>query len=62
MASLDDCKDKEWLQAQAQLWAAQRLPAGKERIEAEGRLVCNGGWPLRSYGKERTLISAKIDF
>ena len=49
MASLDDCKDKEWLQAQAQLWAAQRLPAGNERIEA-----------LRMAGMQRWLASKKF--
>lgn len=39
MVNLDNCKDREWLEAQAQLWAAQRLPAGGKRTEALKRLL-----------------------
>lgn len=34
MANLLDCKDEQWLAAEAMLEAARRMPAGSERIEA----------------------------
>jgi hypothetical protein len=49
MASLFDCKDPEWLEAQAQLAAARNMAAGPERIEA-----------LRCAGELRSLACQKL--
>ncbi len=49
MASLMDCTDQEWLQAESCLRSAQRLPAGPNRVEA-----------LRIAGKKRWLASGRL--
>jgi len=49
MAGLIDCRDREWLDAEALLRSAQRLPAGLERVEA-----------LKLAGMQRLLASRKL--